>query len=195
MSNFCIGIISYFPDEVEVRNYRQKLCFDLINKCQEVFAGVPIIVVAQNWQGRKIEGATLYEYDQLGIYQARNELKKIFLASEYDNLIMLDDDAVLKGDEIDGRLYLKEASNNPNKIGYFYGKFLKLCCMPKEAYKNIPDFTEEHFNDEKSVYAYARKNGMYTFKYPYTINRWALLNRSAPSTWATRTDRRLAFLD
>lgn len=195
MSKFCIGIVSYFPDDEILRNERQGYCFDLINKCQEVFKDVPIIVIAQNWQGRKIEGATIYEYDKLGIYKARNELKKIFLASEYDNLIMLDDDAILTGDEIDGRLYMKEVSNNPNKIGYFQGKFLKLCCIPKEVYKNIPDFTEETYNDEKTVYEYAKANGMYIFSYPYTINRNKIINRNASSTWATRIDRRLAFLD
>ncbi len=195
MSKFVIGIVSYFPDEEPLRSQRQTLCFNLINKCQKVFKDVPIIVIAQNWQGRTIEGATLYEFDKLGIYQARNKLKEIFLVSEYDNLIMLDDDAILTGDEVDGQLYMKEVENNPNKVGYFHGRFLKLCCIPKEVYKNIPDFTEEHYCDEKFVYDYAKKNGMYQFRYPYTINRWLLLNRGATSTWATKIDKRLAYLN
>lgn len=191
---FIIGIISYFPDDEEIRSERKTLCFNLVEKCKEVFVDVPIMIVAQNWRDETIEGATIYKHEKLGIYNARNKLKEYFLNSEYDFLIMLDDDCILTGDSIDGQMYKKQASLHPDKIGYFVGRFLKLLCMPKEVYRQIPDFEDVEYSDEKTLIDYTQANGAYAFTYPYTIRHDGLLNSGATSTRVQASDPRLSYI-
>ncbi|MBQ6628015.1 MAG: hypothetical protein IJH65_04285 [Methanobrevibacter sp.] len=45
--NICVGIISYLPDDPEVRQKRLNKLNTLVTKCDELFK-LPIIIIAQN---------------------------------------------------------------------------------------------------------------------------------------------------
>ena len=96
-----IGIISYLHDNIEKQNKRLCLLLNLLSKCYNLFQ-LPVIIIAQNWKSElvRVPWATIYRYDdKLGIVNARKELRRVFLESDYDNLIMLDDDSIIKGND------------------------------------------------------------------------------------------------
>ena len=106
-----IGIPSYLPDNKEVREYRFNRLKALINKCNQLF-NLPIYIVTQNYKEEKLyltgyKNIMLSEdYTPLGIVGARRKLREYFLNSDYDYLIMLDDDIIIYG--ISGKSYLKQ---------------------------------------------------------------------------------------
>lgn len=153
-----IGIISYLPDDKEKRNKRLKLLFSLLSDCHRIF-NLPIIIVAQNWKAElvRVPWATIYRYDdKLGILGARRELRRIFLESDYDNLIMLDDDSIICGNEVDGKEYLNQLENNPGMFYEFQNTLLKLFAISKEIfqqqdYVDVNPEKEEGFEDRVFV--------------------------------------------
>lgn len=97
MENKVIGIISWFPDISSIRGVRIRRLQLLIDQCNRLM-NLPIIIIAQNWRNGEIslpENVQVYYYDKLGITGARKELRNRFLESEYNKLIMLDDDMCL----------------------------------------------------------------------------------------------------
>ena len=91
-----IGIISYLPDDKYIRNKRIEKLNNLILKCNQLFPGIEIIIIAQNYQDYQPKGNSIRIvdfYKPLGITGARKALRRVFL--DYctkDYLIMLDDD-------------------------------------------------------------------------------------------------------
>ena len=132
-----IGIISYFPDDKNITNQRyQKLCA-LLTKCHQLF-NLPIIIIAQNWKSDlvRVPWVTIYRYpEKLGITGARKELRKIFLESDYDYLIMLDDDCEVYGNS--GKEYLKQIDENPDCFIEFNKTLLKLFAISKTLFKEV----------------------------------------------------------
>ena len=128
----CIGIISYLPDN-QSRLTRFIKLKELIKKCNNIF-DVPIIIIAQNWDDSNINSikidtgkVIIYNYkNKLGITGARRMLRKYFLESKFDYLIMLDDDSVLVGNYSDGRKYLKQIENEIPELAekYFDIKYM-----------------------------------------------------------------------
>ena len=45
--NICIGIISYLPDDQEIRKHRAEQLNKLLGQCDTMFK-LPIIIIAQN---------------------------------------------------------------------------------------------------------------------------------------------------
>ena len=134
----CIGIISYFPDDNK-REIRIERAKKVIEDCNKLF-NLPIIIVAQNWKGVMIydDNLHIHRYDKLGITGARKELRKLFLDSEYDYMIMLDDDAKLVGTKDDAREYLRTIENHPGaRYGVYKTYLLKLFAISKEMFKEI----------------------------------------------------------
>lgn len=118
------GIISYFPDNdsdyhIETRRERSRRFRELLFKLEELWPDVDIMVIAQNWQDFELpeikNKITTFHYDKLGILGARRELRKRFLASPYDYLIMLDDDFIVEAD--DPKLYMDEIDKHPDGFG------------------------------------------------------------------------------
>ena len=114
--NICIGIISYIPDSM--RNSREENIQNLFTKLDELFPDQPIIIIKQNWKNfnpstnhKIIE----YNYDRLGILKARKVLREKFLSSEFDYMIMLDDDCKIIGSDSSG--YLKQIEDHPDGFG------------------------------------------------------------------------------
>lgn len=185
-----IGIISYFPDSAEVRNQRLGKLIHLI-KCCDVLFNLPIIIIAQNWSGEsqhiKSKNVKIVEFkNALGIWGARNELRKYFINSNYDYLIMLDDDCLILG--TDGKDYLKQIDLNPDCFIEFNKTLLKLFAISKTLYKKveIPKIEpekQEGFEDRVFV-NYLRK------KYPdkrrvfnTTLKEYSINTADKCSTW------------
>ena len=80
----CIGIISYLPDNIEVRNRRKNKLLNLIFRCNYLF-NLPIIIIAQNYRETdsdiiNFKNCQVINFEKpLGITNARKELRKEFL--------------------------------------------------------------------------------------------------------------------
>lgn len=118
------GIISYFPNNdsdyhIETRRERSRRFRELLFKLEELWPDVDIMVIAQNWQDFELpeikNKITTFHYDKLGILGARRELRKRFLASPYDYLIMLDDDFIVEAR--DPKVYMDEIDKHPDGFG------------------------------------------------------------------------------
>lgn len=144
--NICIGIISYLPDSKKHRDVRvEKLC-TLIEKCNELF-NLPIMIIAQNWKSFSINNCDIDYYDDaLGIVEARKTLRQKFLNSNYDYLIMLDDDCTLSGTRESARKYIEQIEAHPGGCGLFNYTLLKLLAISKELFSKV-DFGDGRVED------------------------------------------------
>ena len=137
MCKKCIGIVSYLPDVAKIRQNRINKLLKLISKCNILF-NLPILIIAQNWKDFNIWDSHVsiipFE-DKLGIVGARKALRKVFLDSDYDYLIMLDDDCTLCG--ISGSTYLKQIDDNPDCFIEFNKTLLKLFAISKTLFKLV----------------------------------------------------------
>jgi hypothetical protein len=147
-----IGIISWLPND-ETRQVRQEKLEKLLVKCDNLF-NLPIIIVAQNWDSTVITtpNCVVFNYDKLGITGARKKLRERFLESNYDYLIMLDDDCELIGSKPYADDYLQQIDFHNGSIGIFKGTLLKLFAIPKELmaqveYENVEAEKGEGFED------------------------------------------------
>ena len=142
----CIGIISYLPDNSSVREVRRRKMLQLIDTCNKLF-NLPILIVAQNWKDTDIKSYSpiyntsncqVFKYAKpLGIIGARNELRKKFLESDYDYVILLDDDSSISGGKEGADFYLEQIKAHPDQFGIFNGTLLKLFAISKEVFKQI----------------------------------------------------------
>ncbi len=113
----CIGIISYFPYDEALRKVRLEKLDAVIKNCNFLF-NLPIMIIAQNWKNLvcNLPNVNVINYEtKLGITGARRELRKKFLESEYDYIVMLDDDAKLIGTPEDARRYIHQIHEHPGK--------------------------------------------------------------------------------
>ncbi|MBO4542382.1 MAG: hypothetical protein J5725_04285 [Bacteroidales bacterium] len=148
------GIISYFPNNdteyhIETRRERTRRFKELLYKLEEYWADTDIMVIAQNWQDFELPNIKnkiiTYHYDRLGILGARRELRKQFLASDYDYLIMLDDDGRVLNADAD--LYMQTIDEHPDGIGVIRHRScpLMFLAISKAIYSQIdmPDIDPE----------------------------------------------------
>lgn len=132
-----IGIISWLPND-STRNTRQKKLEELLVKCDLLF-NLSIIIIAQNWDKsiKTTANCVAFTFDKLGITGARKKLREKFLESNYDYLIMLDDDCELTGTKKDAKMYLEQIDNNPDSVGIFKESLLKLFAISKTIFTQI----------------------------------------------------------
>ena len=148
------GIVSYFPDNdtayhIETRRERSRRFSELLLTLEKYWPNIDILIIAQNWQDFTIptikNKVIRYDYDKLGITGARRELRSKFLESNYDYLIMLDDDAMITCE--DPSAYISEIDNHPDGIGVIrhHSCSLMLCAISKYVYSRIdmPDIEAE----------------------------------------------------
>jgi hypothetical protein len=147
-----IGIISWLPDG-EKRKLRQQKLEKLLKQCDELF-NLPVMVVAQNWDNtvKTTANTVVFSYDKLGITGARKKLREKFLESNYDYLIMLDDDCELIGSKSLADDYIQQIDSHNGYIGIFKGTLLKLLAMPRTLmaeidYENIEAENGDGFED------------------------------------------------
>ena len=140
------GIISYFPDNdsdyhIEMRKERTRRCKELLLKLNELWSDIDVLIIAQNWQDFQLPTTKnkiiIYHYDKLGILGARKELRRRFLNSDYDYLIMLDDDAMISTE--DPQAYLDVIDEHPDGVGTLRHNQspLQLFAISKSVYSQI----------------------------------------------------------
>ena len=150
--NICIGIISYLPDEQNLRDKRLNRLINLLKQCDEFFK-LPILLVAQNFKNDfnfMPINSRLYIYNyknKLGITGARINLRKYFLKSNFDNIILLDDDMKLTNED-NAIKYLREIDG---KYDFYYIKswLLNFSCISKNGMKKI--IFEPEIDPEKGL--------------------------------------------
>lgn len=140
------GIISYFPDNdseyhIETRRERSRRFRELLFKLEELWPDVDIMVIAQNWQDFELpeikNRIRTFSYGKLGILGARHELRKRFLDSPYDYLIMLDDDARITTDN--PKEFMNIIDQNPDGIGVLRKNNapLNMCAVSRNVYSQV----------------------------------------------------------
>lgn len=74
---------------------------------------IPVIIIAQNWKDEIAiqPDWIVYNYDKLGITGARIKLREKFLESEFDQLIMMDDETIFNA--VKPKLFLKTIAAHP----------------------------------------------------------------------------------
>ena len=139
------GIISWFPDKQPDRNQRIERLNRMIEQLIDLFGeDIKFMIVAQNWKDYKlpenIKNVEIFRYNKLGILGARKTLGKHFLKSNYDYLIMCDDDIVLKTNEdFTKEYFFNELNNHPDGFMFIqYGWSLTFCAISKNIYKQTP---------------------------------------------------------
>lgn len=203
----CFGIVSYFPWEQPARKERQDRMDRLVSQLSELWPDVPIMVIAQQWKFYKLDGkcrnrVLRYDYGKLGILGARQALRERFLESEFDYLIMFDDDAIIEGSKHLAEMYLAEMGKHPEGFCFIKGSGsspytdyndsqLNLCAISRWIYErepipNIDPQKSQAFEDriwstllhfkyaDKEFFAPAGLRCTH-FKNP---------NETAPSTWS-----------
>lgn len=196
------GIISYFPDNdtdfhIETRRERSRRFRELLLKLEELWPDIDIMVIAQNWQDFELpqikNNIIEYDYDKLGILGARRELRKKFLESDYDYLIMLDDDGRILN--ADPKLYIQTINEHPNGIGVIRHRScpLMFLAISKFIYSQIdmPDIVAENgegFEDDIFVAQCFARFPDAAYDFPKDcIEEWSLKYTgpgACPSTWS-----------
>lgn len=197
------GIISYFPDNdsdyhIETRRERSRRFRELLFRLEELWPDVDIMIIAQNWQDFQLPEIKntyiVHSYEhKLGILGARKELRKRFLASDYDYLIMLDDDGRILS--ADPEAYMQEIDNHPDGIGVIRHRNcpLMLLAISKYIYSQIdmPDIDPEKsegFEDDIFVASCFSKFPDKAFDFPKSCIEEHSLKYNGPgkcpSTWA-----------
>lgn len=196
------GIISYFPNNdsdyhIETRRERSRRFRELLFKLEELWPDVDIMVIAQNWQDFELpeikNKIITFHYGKLGILGARRELRKRFLASPYDYLIMLDDDGMIETE--DPSIYMHEIDKHPDGIGVIrhVNCPLMLLAISKTLYSQIdmPDIDAEKgqgFEDDVFVASCFAKFPDKAFDFPEDCIQETSFKYNGvgkcPSTWA-----------
>lgn len=197
----CFGIISYFTWDQPERKQRQDRLDRLIKRLSDLWPDIPIMVIAQQWKYYTIEGKCKneiirFDYPKLGILGARHALRKHFLESEFDYIIMLDDDAIieLENDDV-AKKYIEEIDKH--KDGFCFLQYessqLSLCAISKYIYEkepipNIDPQKSEAFEDKIWATLLHYKYADREFNAPKGIKctHFKNPNEVVPSTWANQ---------
>ena len=120
------GIVSYFPWEQPERKQRQDRLDRLVKQLSNYWPDIPIMFISQQWKYYNPENLCKnkiirFDYPKLGILGARQELRKHFLESEYDYLIMFDDDAIIEGSKEIANKYIEELNKHPDGFCFIKG--------------------------------------------------------------------------
>lgn len=197
----CFGIISYFTWDQPERKQRQDRLDRLIKRLSDLWPDIPIMVIAQQWKYYTIEGKCKnkiirFDYPKLGILGARHTLRKHFLESEFDYIIMLDDDALFELDNSNvAKEYMNEIDKHPNGFCFlqYANSQLNLCAISKYIYEkepipNIDPQKSEAFEDKIWAVLLHNKYPESEFLAPKGIRctHFKNPNESVPSTWASQ---------
>ena len=131
---------------------------------------IEFLIIAQNWQDYKVPSfvkhSYIFKYGKLGILGARKKLREHFLESNYDYLIMCDDDIVLKTtDDKAIKEFNKALTDNPKGFWFpMYGWSLSFCAVSKWIYEReemVDVDPEKSEGYEDTVFPY-----LLHYKYP-----------------------------
>lgn len=193
MLNKVIGIISFFPDEEELRKARTERCFDLLNKLDTYFR-LPIIIIAQNWHTEDVEALTQFKnqpievrmYDKLGIIGARIKLREVFLnKTDYDYIILLDDDSLLTVGDGAVEHYLKEIDDHPNMLCRWRLGFPRLMAVSRAAYQKLSyDFIKDFDPERGEIWEDHCWHRVFIALYPNEVYDFSQYNMTETSLYS-----------
>lgn len=206
-ANPCFGIVSYFPWEQPERKQRQDRLDRLIKRLSELWPDIPIMIISQQWKFYNPEKLCKnklirFDYPKLGILKARQELRKHFLESDYDYLIMFDDDALIEGDADLAKKYIEELDKHPEGFCFIKGNGsspytayndsqLNLCAISRYIYEkepipNIDPQRSEAFEDRVWSTLLHFKYADKEFDAPEGLKcvHFKNSNEPVPSTWS-----------
>jgi len=206
----CFGIISWFPDDKTARAKRIARFEQLLKQLNYYWPTTPIMIIAQNWGNYTtpiINNPLIIHYaEKLGITKARKELRKKFLESDFQFLITLDDDTIIKvNSQKDAYNMMLIVDNNKNGFsfrrgpdtipGTFYGPghlilaFISRKILEELDFSNISAVDEEGYED--CIYAHLcyYVHPELEFDYPKGIGiDFFAIQRGVPSTWYYNKD-------
>lgn len=193
----CIGIISYFPDDLKIREERIKRFKNLLNFLNLNFK-LPIVIISQNWKDFKLpeycNKIYLYRYNSgLGITRARITLREALLKLNYDYFIFLDDDSDIRGTPRGIENYLREIDVHPGMVGRFNSDWPRLLAISKSMlrimdFDFIKDFEAgrgEIWEDSAYLITYRKlyPNKFFIFSKKEINERSPVARRDLYSTW------------
>ena len=198
MLSKCIGMISWFPDNVlraeRVRRFRNTL------KQIDKYFKLPIVIIAQNWHEEDFDleysnSIKIYNYSHaLGVTGANVILREKLLLEDYDYFIHLDDDINFIGTQRDVDNYLKEIDNHPNMFGQLkkfqlaaQSKYM-LKLMDWEYIKGLESYRGDLWEDVAYMNTYKRvyPNKFFTFKNTRLDMDFGPSEKDPASTWYTK---------
>ena len=134
----CIGIISYLP--TNGKEVRRKV-FEEEIKSLNIALNLPILVIAQNYteEDKKIftDNCIVDYYGPLGVTKARQVLRHKFLETDFDYMILFDDDEVIKNTDL-AKVYLQTIYDNPNGYIHYFITYLRACAVSRYVMERIP---------------------------------------------------------
>ena len=173
-------------------------CTELLQTLGRLWPSIDIIILAQNWRNYQPPeipnniSIRRSPIKRLGICSARKVLRQEFLDSEYDCLIMLDDDTNIKCD--DPVAYIKELDDHPNSVIMTETTLnpLHMFAIPKQLYSqvDIPDVIRERGDGLEDFVFAAECKARFPDQIVYIpisildVSADKFLN-NCPSTWAS----------
>lgn len=158
---------------------------------------LPIIIIAQNWKPGEVRmdnSITVYSYDKLGITGARKELRQKFLESEYDKIIMFDDDFEMLTTVQQVKEFLNICARND--VVKYKDFLLNGFCVTKDIlkeveYKDVSAENGEGFEDWILVSMIQNKHKVVTVtNLQLAMHQRAEMVEDKYSTWITaETDK------
>ena len=191
----CFGIISWLPDNKQDREKRIDRLNSLFTQLHDIFGDVEYLIVAQNWKDYQIPSSvkgTIYNYNKLGIINARKMLGKHFLESSYDYLIMCDDDVVLEVDnDFTKEEFFDTLKKHPNGFMFLqYSWSLNMCAVSRSIYSQSPmvDIDPEKGEGYEDVVwpnllHYKHKNKEFNVRHIKFVQNKGNYVKELPSTW------------
>ena len=191
------GVISYIPGGEPARSLRIERLNRLFKQITDTFGDVNWLIVAQNWKDYTIpeyvKNAKIVKFEPLGILRARKTLRKLFLESHYDYLIMCDDDVIIEtAGPLIAEAYMTEIDMHPQ--GFMFLQYqaaqLNMCAISRYIYEKEPMVDVDPQKNEG--YEDAVFSNLLHYKYPnnefhcYGLKclQWMNKNEKAPSTWS-----------
>ena len=187
--NKVIGIISYLPDG-DLRKSREAGLTNTIKTYGKLFPDIPIMIVAQNWKEYippKIPNTIiLYKYEKgLGIVPARKILRELFIQSEFDYLIMSDDDISITPKNVDK--FISLIDQHPSGVGRMSNTTtLTLFAISKDIYSKIDLIYRDPYDYFEDIFLIRVlekhfKDKIYYFDETFNDSTWA--DCKYGSTW------------
>ena len=129
---FCIGIVSYLPKDAENRKLRLDRLERLLAQIDNFWPCIDILIIAQNWKDfnpiKRSNSIIKVSFENgIGIMAARNALRDSFLRSNYDYIIMFDDDAIISGSKDDAIALVSTMEKNLNGFAFVKGGTNMYC--------------------------------------------------------------------
>lgn len=206
----CFGIVSWFPDREPDRAQRQERINRLFKQLEAFWPDIDILIITQNWKDFvpteiKNNINCIDFKDGLGILKARQTLRDEFLKTNYDYIIMFDDDAIIKQDSPElatkfiqnienhpkGFCFVK--GNNAKKYNPYCGAQLNLCAISRFIYQqepmiNVDPQKSQGYEDMLFATLLHHKYADYEFDLPAGIYCTQFKNTKevAPTTWGTQ---------